>query len=165
MLLVAAVVSITADSRQTHAQGAVVVAPDSVQEFVKAALADRLRANDIPDLKVLDSSRPIGIRDVMPEAGERLESAAVPAVGSYRFFLLSPADAQAAADRDSTPVAFLTVDRPIISGDSATIVIGVDLTLPRTSHQVKLCCCTGSAEFQRTDRGWTFVKWSGMVCS
>jgi hypothetical protein len=161
----AAVASIAAaPARQSGSQWAPATAPEPIQAFVKAALADRFRAKDIPDLQMLDASQPIGIRTVMPQARLTLTDA-VPAVDGYRFFLLSPADAQAAADKDAKPIAFVTVDQPAITGDSATISIGVDMALPAGSRLVKLCCCTGSAEFRRGPAGWTFVKWSTMVCS
>ena len=87
--------------------------PAEVQAFVRAALTDRFRANDIPDLKLLDATRPIGVRTVMPQARLMLIEQALPVMDGYEFFLISAADAQAAADREGKPVAFVTVDQPM----------------------------------------------------
>ena len=139
------------------------LASDEVQAFVRAALADRLRANDIPDGNLLQSRR-VGVRSVMPQAHLALNETALPQV-TYELFLQSPAEAQAEADRRNTPVAFLIVDSPAINGDTATLTLGVDMATPRSSHLVKLCCCAGTAEYQRSGSTWVFVKWSSIVCS
>ena len=149
---------------QTPPHPAAPFAPDELQTFVRAALADRLQANDLPDKNLLHAPR-IGVRDMMPQAHLTLREAALPAVDGYDLFLLSPSDAQAEADRRKTSVAFITVDEPVIAGDTATIWLGVDIAVPSQSGLVKLCCCSGKAEFRRAGNSWTFVKWSGVVCS
>ena len=138
--------------------------PD-VQQFVRAALTDRLRANDVPDLNLLQSSRRIGVRDVMPKAHLLLQESALPELDPYQLFLLSPADAQAMADRRAATIPFITIDQPSIDGDRATISLGVDIATPSNPRVIKLCCCTGQAEFHRSGGGWTFVKWLTTVCS
>jgi hypothetical protein len=140
-------------------------APEPVQSFVRASLADRFRAGDIPDLKILDASRRIGVRSVMPEAHQTLTDAALPVVEGYQFFLLSPDDAQATADREKKNVTFVTVDLPEPDSDPATIVIGVGMIVPRHSGVITLCCCAGKAEFRRAHDAWTFAKWSYVRCS
>ena len=164
--IAAAVLSLAvARPQQSGSQWAAAPAPESVQAFVKAALTDRLQANDIPDSKLLDRSKPIGISTALPQAHMTLTSAALPSVRGYELFLLSPADAQAAANRDAKTIAFISVDQPAIDAASATLQIGVDIVLPDKSGQWKACCCTGKAEFRRTPDGWAFVKWSGIVCA
>ena len=159
----AALLVASASLAQAPSRASLPLAPDDVQAFVRAALADRLRGNDIPDGNLLQSRR-IGVRDVMPQAHLALKEMALPQV-TYELFLQSPADAQAEADRRNAPVAYLIVDDPIITGDAATLWLGVDTAIPRASGLLKLCCCTGKAEYRRVDDSWVFVKWSSMVCS
>ena len=140
-------------------------ASDEIQALVRAALEDRLRANDIPDLNLLQGSRRIGVRGVMPRAQRSLSDSALPRLDGYELFLLSPADAQGAADRRNETIEFITVDDPAVGPERATIWIGVDTAVPAKSGLIKLCCCTGQAEFRRNGDGWTFVKWVSMVCS
>jgi hypothetical protein len=162
---VAAAATILSIGAARPSQQASAAAPDGVQAFVKAALTDRFQANDIPDFKILGTSYRIAIRSTMPEAAMTLTDAALPAVNGYQFFLLSPADAQTAADRRHESVSFITVDRPRIEGDRASIWLGVDVAEPADSNMIWLCCCRGEAEFRRTSRGWSFVKWGTTRCS
>jgi hypothetical protein len=136
-----------------------------IQAFVRDALTDRLRANDVPDMGMLHWSQPIGVRAVMPQAQLTLSESALPKVDKYEFVLLSPADAQARADRANEAFPFLVVDQPVIGATTATLWLGVDIALPRAQHAVKQCCCAGRAEFRRTSGGWTFAKWLQQVCS
>jgi quercetin dioxygenase-like cupin family protein len=139
-------------------------APD-VQQFVRMALMDRVRANDVPDLNLLHASHRIAVRDVMPTAHLALNESALPQLDPYHFFLLSPADAQAVADRRKQTMPFLTVDQPSIDGDTATVWLGVDIAAPADPNMIRLCCCTGRAEFRRSGGGWAFVKWLVTICS
>jgi hypothetical protein len=140
-------------------------AAPEIQAFVRSALDDRLRANDIPDLKLLQGSRHISVRNVMPRAQRSLSESALPQIEGYDVVLVSPAEAQATADRRNETVEFITVDDAIVGPSTATIEIGVDRAVPRTSGLIKLCCCTGQAEFRRSAGGWAFVKWASIVCS
>jgi len=150
---------------QAPDSGAMRVAPDEVQAFVRAALENRLRANDVPDLNLAAGSHRLAVRDSMPRAHLILKEAALPEVEGYQLYLLSAAEAQAEADRHNASVLFIAVDEPSINGDSATIWLGVDTAVPSQSGLIKLCCCTGKAEFRRSASSWHFVKWSTMVCS
>jgi hypothetical protein len=140
-------------------------APREIEDLVRQALEDRLAANDIPDGKLLAQSPRIAVRAEMPDAQLTLGEAALPRREGQDAFLISVASAQADADRTGTPVHFIGVDGPSIIGETATISLGVDVVFPRDPKVVKLCCCTGRAEFARVGGRWTFVKWGGMVCS
>lgn len=161
----ATVIAILATVPLTGSPWSQSAAPDAVQAFVRAALMDRFRANDIPDYKVLGTSHRIGIRSSMPEAAMLLTDASLPDVDGYAFFLLSPSEAQTTADRRSETVAFITVDRPVLEGDTATVWLGVDVAAPTHPNTIRLCCCSGKAEYRRIRDGWSFVKWSTMICS
>lgn len=95
----------------------------------------------------------------------RLGVGAPPQREGYEFFLISIGTAQAEADKSRQEVRFITVDRPSITGDAATVSVGVDLVLPREPRVIKLCCCTGYGEFRRTNGRWTFVRWAETICS
>jgi hypothetical protein len=141
------------------------VADESIQRFVRAALEDRLAAKNLPDLGLLRDQPKIAIREEMPAARLRLDQRALPHVHGFDFFLISEAAAQAQADRTRNRIPFLTVERPVINGDEASVWLGVDMVIPPNPKAVKMCCCDGEARFQRVKGHWTFVKWGLERCA
>jgi hypothetical protein len=139
-------------------------APD-IELLVKQSVEDRFGARDLPDGNLLGRTTRIAIRAEMPEEGLKLGRGALPQRNGYAFSLISGAAAQAEADRAGRPVYFITVDRPSITDDTATISLGVDVVSPREPKSIKMCCCNGIGQFQRAGGRWTFVKWVQMICS
>lgn len=136
-----------------------------VESLVQQALQDRLTAQQLPDIKLLGSGPRIAIRDEIPSAALRLSLGALPKREGYEFYLISPSAAQSEANRTRMPVHFIAVDRPEISGDTATLWLGVDVVFPADPTLVKMCCCRGKAELHRAGNRWTFVKWVEYLCS
>jgi hypothetical protein len=153
------------DQGGVEAQSPERMATPDIELLVKQAVEDRLGAKDLPDGHLLGKATRIAIREEMPEAGLKLGRGAVPQRDGYAFSLISGAAAQAEADRVGRPVFFITVDRPSITDDTATISLGVDVASPREPTSIKMCCCTGQGQFRRTGDRWTFVKWAQMICS
>jgi hypothetical protein len=149
---------------QAPAPAALPIADEAIQQFVRAALEDRLAAKNLPDTPLLRDQTRIGVREDMPAARLRLDQRALPHVHGLDFFLISESAAQAQADRTRNHVAFLIVERPVINGDEATIVLGVDIAIPTDPKAVKMCCCDAEAHFQRVKGRWTFVKWGLQRC-
>jgi hypothetical protein len=141
------------------------VADEAIQQFVRAALEDRLAAKSLPDYGVLRDQTRMGIREDMPAARLRLDQRAVPHAHGLDFFLISQSAAQAQADRTKNTIIYLTVERPVITGDDASLVLGVDIAIPTNPRAVKMCCCDAEAHFQRVKGHWTFVKWGLERCS
>ncbi|MEZ5288407.1 MAG: hypothetical protein R2712_27095 [Vicinamibacterales bacterium] len=137
-------------------------APAAVQRFVRAALSDRIAANDFPDHSLLRSEDPIIIRSEMPAARAALTQAALPT--GRRFALMSVEDLQVYADRVRRPVYFIAVDTPEIDGDRGQVWLGVEVVAPRPGW-VSLCCCRGGARFERSGADtWQFVDWYLLEC-
>jgi hypothetical protein len=170
-LLVAAVAALVGrtawdgDRHRARAQSPEPMATSDIDVLVKQAVEDRFGARDLPDGNLLGKASRIAIREEMPEAGLKLNRGALPQRGGYEFFLISEVAAQAEADRVGRPVYFITVDRPSITDDTATISLGVDVVSPHEPKTIKMCCCTGQGQFRRTGGRWTFVKWGQMMCS
>jgi hypothetical protein len=173
LLLVAAAVAVIGQSawdggrHVAHAwsQSPERMATPDIEVLVKQAVEDRFAAKDVPDGNLLGKATRIAIREEMPEAGLKLGRAAVPQRDGYSFVLISGAAAQAEADRSGRPVYFITVDQPSISGDTATVSLGVDVVSPREPKTINMCCCTGQGQFRRAGGRWAFVKWAQMICS
>ena len=173
LLLVAAAVAIVGQSAwggdgngfQAQPRSTERMATPDIDALVKQAVEDRFAAKDLPDGNLLGKATRIAIREEMPEAGLTLSRAALPQRDGYSFVLISGAAAQAEADRTGRPVYFITVDQPSISGDTATLSLGVDVVSPREPKTINMCCCTGQGQFRRTGGRWTFVKWAQMICS
>ena len=150
---------------QAPAPAPLPVADEALQQFVRAALEDRLAAKNLPDYGLLREQTRMGLRENMPAARVRLDQRAVPHVHGLDFFLISESTAQIQADRTKNTIIYLTVERPVIDGDDGTLVIGVDIAIPTNPKAVKMCCCDAEAHFQRVKGRWTFVRWGLERCS
>jgi hypothetical protein len=137
-------------------------APADIELLVKQALEDRLVARALPDGNLLSTR--IAIREEMPRAAMKLGPGALPHHDGYEFYLISRAAAQVESDRAKQRLHFVVVDTPQITGDVATISLGVDATAPFEPTLVSSCCCTGHGQFKRSSGRWKFVNWTGMVC-
>jgi hypothetical protein len=136
-----------------------------IDTFIKQAIEDRFAAKNIPDFNLLDKGTRIAVREEMPAARMKLGRDALPERAGYEFYLIALAATQQQADTMQRPVPFIAVDGPSITGDTAAISMGVDVTFPTDPKIAKLCCCTGRGEFKRVNGRWTFVKWADMICS
>jgi hypothetical protein len=170
VLVVAAVAVVGQSARGgdrcvAHAQSPERVATPDIEALVKQAVEDRFGARELPDGNLLGKATRIALLEEMPDAGLKLSRGALPQRAGYEFVLISVVAAQAEADRVGRPVYFITVDRPSIIEDTATISLGVDVVSPREPKSIKMCCCTGQAQFRRAGGRWTFVKWAQMICS
>jgi len=89
------------------------------------------------------------------------------AVANRPGWNLQTADAlQSLADARGTPVYYAVITDLIIRGDVATGVFGSDIRVPsRERDVVVLCCELATDEYQRTGRGWKFVKRIRVVAS
>jgi hypothetical protein len=141
------------------------MATAAIELLVKQAVEDRFTAGDLPDRSLLGTSTRIAIREEMPAAGVKLGGGALPQLEGYEFYLISGASAQSEAERTQRAITFITVDGPSITDDTATVSLGVDVTAPLRPNEVKLCCCSGEAQFRRAEGRWTFVNWVGTTCS
>ena len=70
----------------------------------------------------------IGIREELPKAGLKLTPEAVPKLQGVEFYLTSFLDTQRAADATNRPVTFIAADQPTITGDKATLRLGLDVS-------------------------------------
>jgi creatinine amidohydrolase/Fe(II)-dependent formamide hydrolase-like protein len=136
-----------------------------VEDFIRQALADRVRAGDIPDVGMLGAGRRIAVRPEMPAAQLTLGPGALPMVAGFEFVLLTAANAETEATRTKKNVPYLTVDRATIAGGEATLTLGVDFAAPGGGAAIKMCCCEGVAKFRRNGDRWVFVAWTGTRCS
>ena len=141
------------------------VADEAIQRFVRAALEDRLSDKSLPDFGMMRGTKHIGIREEMPAARLRLDKRALPHVHGFDFYLVAAATLQAQADHIKETVAYVIVDGPVITGDDASVSLGMDIAIPTNSNVGKLCCCDATGKFHRVDGRWTFVKWGLMTCS
>lgn len=139
-------------------------APPEINTFVKETIEEVWDLNKIPDGSLLKGSR-IAIQQEMFKSGLRLGSAALPQRPGLEFRLVPRSDTQTEADNTKKGVFFIFTDSPQIDGDTATIVIGVDVSFPKEPKVVNLCCCAGRGQFEKRGNRWAFVKWLGVSCS
>ena len=109
-----------------------------INALVRQVLIDRIPAKDIPGL-VGDAKR-IAIRS--DRVRLPLGQDALPALQGYELRLISTEEAQAEAERTQTIIHFIAIERLQIQGNTASLSIGVDFTMPRDPKRVKMCCCS-----------------------
>ena len=131
--------------------------PPEINTLIHQVLADRIPANDIPDYGLLRGAKRIAVRSDLVRF--RLGHAALPVLEGYELRLISTADAQAEADRTQALVHFIAIDNLQVAGDTASLWLGVDFTMPSDRKGVKTCCCSRALEYRRVDSRWVFVRW------
>jgi hypothetical protein len=90
---------------------------------------------------------------------------ALPALEGYELRLISTEEAQAEAERTQTIIHFIAIERLQIQGNTASLSIGVDFTMPPDPKRVKMCCCSRWLEYRRIDDRWVFARWDDItVC-
>lgn len=161
VLIAAAVLSIahayTAAVQENSPPSQTQPATPEVNALIHQVLADRIPAKDIPDYGLLRGAKRIAVGSDLVRF--RLGQAALPVLDGYELRLLSAPDAQAEADRTQASVHFIAIENLQIAGDTATLWIGVDFTMPSDHKGVKMCCCSRSLEYRRVDDRWVFVRW------
>jgi len=157
------VVTVTS-ARPQVPQAVLKPASPETEELIKQAIEDRFTAKNIPDQGLLGRSTRIAIREEMPGSGTILSRGALPKLAGYDFYLLSAARIQEEADKTGALQHFIMVTGPGIYGDSATMLLGVDVTFPRPLKARRTCCCTGLGQFKRAEGHWTFVRWLNIEC-
>jgi len=135
-----------------------------IQDLVRDAIADSFQAGDIPDIDLLPDGNHVFVLRELGGAQLQLTDRALPVLRKAHFTLISAGDAHAMAARTGRDVVYIAVDSPQINGDTAAISLGVDF-VPAHTGSVKMCCCSGRAQFSKTPEGWTFVKWISITCS
>lgn len=132
-------------------------ATSEINSLIHQLLPDRIPAKDIPDYGLLRGATRIAVRSDLGRF--RLGQAALPVLEGYELRLLSTADAQAEADRTRAFIHFIAIENVQIAGDTASLWIGVDFTMPSDHKGVKMCCCSRALEYRRIDDRWVFVRW------
>ena len=160
-------VVLVATATLTQAQSRAEYPPVSAdtEHFIRAAIADRFKAGDIPDLNLLPDRTRVLVRKELVDAKLTLTADALPNLPATTFEMISLQEAETLARRTGRDVVYLAVDNPHIDGDAATISIGIDVAMPSKVGVVKMCCCTGRAEYRNRAAMWVFVKWRQMICS
>ena len=148
----AAAVQENSPPSQAHA-----AAGRDLNALVRQVLADRIPAKDIPDYGLLRGAKRIAIRSdrVRLPIGEE----ALPALEGYELRLISTEQAQAEAERTQSIIHFIAIERLQIQGNTASLSIGVDFTMPSDPKLVKMCCCSRWLEYRRIDDRWVFDRW------
>jgi hypothetical protein len=157
-------VAVVASTARAQPGSAFPEASAEIQDLVRDAIADRFQAGDIPDISLLPDRAHVLLLKELRSANLQLSERALPSIRDTRFELMSAAAADAAAERTGRDLIYIAVDSPQVDRDTAAISLGVDF-VPANTRSVKMCCCSGRAQFSKTAQRWTFVKWISITCS
>jgi hypothetical protein len=118
-----------------------------------------------PDFGLVSEKTPILLRSEVRAPACALSDSGL--FGGIRggFVLRSTGQLQADADALKTRQVFVVVQSVNISANEATVRLGVDLLLPRSSTSIKLCCCEQEAVLRRIANQWRFSRWGAGMCS
>jgi hypothetical protein len=145
-------------------------APDGCVSEIETVAAAALRETfspqgKFPDFSLVGEKAPVLLRSEVRGPACVLSDGAL--FGGIRggFVLRSTAQLQADADASKTRQVFVVVQSVDISANEATVRLGVDLLLPRSSTSIKLCCCEQEAVLGRIADQWQFSRWGAGMCS
>lgn len=139
--------------------------PDQVAVFVRAAIADRHQAGDIPDQNLIEGQDPVLIFEEMEQSAYQLSDKALPAGGKTRFALVGRIAARDRAYGTRSGTTMIEVDRVEVGADTASLVLGIGM-YPDVSQPnfIMMCCCSARANFRLRDGQWSFVGWGEKNC-
>jgi hypothetical protein len=139
--------------------------PEQVAAFVRAAIADRYQAGEIPDQKLLAGQDPVLIFDETERPAYRLSEQALPTGGQTRFALIARAAARDRARGSWDGTRMIEVGGVEVGPESASLVLGIsispDLTRPSL---IVMCCCSARANYRLRDGRWVFTGWGEENC-
>lgn len=118
----------------------------------------------LPDGGMLPSTGPVFVVSDA-DGALRMTASAIPKAGAGKLVLRTRRDLQADADRLGTEVFFVGFYRATISGDCATIDVGVYFAAPKNSKKIYLCCCSSTDVYERQHGRWVFKKRTEEICA
>jgi hypothetical protein len=131
--------------------------------LVRQVLADRIPAKDIPGYEIMRDAKRIAVRS--DRVRLPIGKDALPVLDGHELRLVSTEEAQAEAERTQTTINFIAIERLQIQGNTASLSIGVDFTMPPDPKRVKMCCCSRWLEYRRVEDRWVFARWDDItVC-
>jgi hypothetical protein len=103
---------------------------------------------------------------VEAEVGDqtRLTAAALPRVGSMAFAVKTRAELQQLADVTGTEVRYISIDGPEISGDCATVGVGIGVVQPARRKGNWVCTCSSIDLYGKRDGQWQFKVATLRIC-
>jgi hypothetical protein len=139
--------------------------PADVAAFVRAAVADRFRAGDIPDQNLIAGQDPVLVFDEMETSAYRMGGAALPQVRGARFALIDRTAARDRAYGTGSGTFMIEADSVELRGTTASLKLGIGI-YPDVSaaNFVVMCCCTARANFRWLGGQWSFDGWGERTC-
>jgi hypothetical protein len=143
--------------------------PDGCVSEIETVAAAALRETfspegKFPDFGLVSEKTPVLLRSEVRAPACALSDSGL--FGGIRggFLLRSSEQLQADADALKASRAFVVVQSVNISGNEATVRLGVDLLPPRSGTSIKLCCCESEAVMSRVGDRWQFSRWGAGIC-
>jgi hypothetical protein len=161
-LVIAISMAVTVAAAEAPPDGCV----SEIETVAAAALRETFSSEGkFPDFGLVSEKSPILLRSEVRAPACALSDSGL--FGGIRggFMLRSSGQLQADADALKTSQVFVVVQSVSISANEATVRLGVDLLLPRSSTGIKLCCCEGEAVLSRVANQWHFSRWGAGICS
>jgi len=135
-------------------------------DLVRQVLAERLVAEDLPDLELVRHGDQVVLSPIVSVPGGNLvlNPEHLPRIPGWTFRLLDRDGARLEADATRHDVFYLELAVSTRSGDSATVWFGVQMVMPSDSTATPMCCCERSARFTKVDEIWRFAGWDRGTC-
>ncbi len=143
------------------------IAPRSPDlDLVRQVLAERLVADDLPDLDAIRRGAQVAVSPVvaLPGGNLLLTPDDLPRIPGRTIRLLDPATARAEADATHDEVFYLELAVANRTNETATVWFAVRMAMPLDSSARRMCCCERSARFAKVDDIWRFAGWDRGTC-
>ena len=139
--------------------------PDQIASFIRAAIADRYQAGDIPDQGLIRDKVPVLVFDEMERSAYRVPESALPTVEGTRFALIDRTAARDSGYGTRSGTLMLEVDEVEVGDRTAQLKMGVAVYPDvGTPGLIVLCCCSATASFRLVDGRWSFAGWDARHC-
>lgn len=86
------------------------------------------------------------------------------AMPSPKFLLRTRMQLQDESNRTNENVTYIDITGVEIKGTEATLTVGVDFMMPANSGG-KLCCCSATQVWSKTNGHWVYKKTTSTMCS
>lgn len=109
-------------------------------------------------------------RDVIYIAAEvgdhaRVTAGALPGASSRPLVVKTRDELQAIADRTGTRFPYLQITSAEITGDCATVGVGVYIMQPARKQEMLLCCCSTTDVYVKRGGKWQFKVVAQQICA
>jgi hypothetical protein len=138
---------------------------EKAEPLLRAVLSRVIAVGDyLPDRVMLPADPPFLLMEEVASTRLKITRPTIPETPGW--FKVRPfAKLQEKADTSKKTLFFVVIRRVSVTGESATLEVGVDVVYANQQGGTKYCCCTARDQYVREKGGWRFAKREATICA